>query len=128
MNAWAVSFETRPAGYVKMLNSFALSKRFAAVGDVAVTRKGDGIAAALGGEQKKDEASRQTGRRRRRGASLSESDRDESSQKLKDGIVTDPATDEPLKVSMTVEIYDFRSLETDETHEEEDSKTKGESK
>lgn len=128
VNVWTVSFETRPEGYVKTLNAFALSERFAVVSDVSVTRKVDAVAAALGGEVKKDEPTLQTSRRRRRGAAAAEKNEGGDVSKLKDGVVTDPASDEPLVISMAVAVYDFRSLERSGEPAEEDSGKKGDLK
>ncbi len=134
VNAWTVAFETRPAGYVKTLNAFALSERFAVVEDVTVTRKADAVVAALGGEEKKEENVRQSGRRRRRAGSLAEPKDGDDAARLKDGVVTDPSLDEPLKVFMTVKVYDFRTLEAEEKEIADDgaagkdSKKKGASK
>lgn len=128
VNVWNISFETRPAGYVKTLNAFAVSERFAVVSDVSVARKNDAIVTALGGEEKKEgSSSPQSGRRRRRTAVSAEKDAD-SAEKLKNGVVTDPSTDEPLKISMTVSVYDFRTLEKTDDSAEEDSGKKGEAK
>lgn len=127
VNPWSVSFETRPAGYVKTLNAFALSPRFAVVGGAAVSRKADVIAEALGGAEKKDETPRQTGRRRRRAVSFAKEEVVDVSEKLKNGVVTDPALDEPLKITMKLKIYDFRTLENPAVDADADGK-KGASK
>lgn len=106
----ALEFVTRPAGLVNAVNAFMTAKRFMVVEDFSFVRAKDDIAEALGGDAKKDEPAARPGRRRR-GVQVVEEQKAEEGADKKDGLVTDPASASPLKVSMAVSVYDFRSLE-----------------
>ena len=111
---YVLSFTTKPAGLVRALNAFVVSERFIVVDDFAFTRTKDAIVEALGGDEKKAAAAT-TGRRGRRGrraeadAAPSADAKDDSAAKGR--IVTDPQTDEPMSVVMTLTVRDFNSLE-----------------
>ena len=113
---YIISFLAKPPAFVKCINALATSERFVVVDDFSFVRESDTIATALGGGDKKDAQSAPTGRRRRGRRSEVEEAKDET-EEAKGGIVTDPLLDPPLAVTMTVSVYDFRSLE--ETKEAE---------
>ena len=117
---YAVSFTTKPVGFVKCVNAFETSERFFAVDGFTFSRENDVIASALGGGDKKDasQLSASGGRRRRRGGVVVEQKEDEN--KPKNGIITDPLLDAPLKVEMLISSYDFKTLQ--ETPKEEEKK------
>ena len=102
-------FNTRPAGFVKVLNALETSERFVVVEDFSFVRERDVIAEALGGDEKKQAAS--SGRRGRRGRRAAFEEEEKKEEEPKGGIITDPVLDAPFKVTMTVTVYDFRSLE-----------------
>jgi len=106
---YVISFSALPAAFVRMVNALGSSERFMVVDDFSFFREKDAIADALGGEKKESSEAPSTGRRRRRRAEAEEAKPAEQAEKS--GIVTDPARDVPLKVSMTVSVYDFGSLE-----------------
>ena len=105
--AYTVTFFTRPLGLIKCLNALETNERFFVVDDFTFIRERDVIAEALGGGEKK-EARQQSGRRRRRGAAVQQ---EETESKPKNGIVTDPLLDAPLKVELKVSTYDFGTLQ-----------------
>ena len=108
---YVISFLAKPPAFVKSVNALATSERFMVVDDFSFVRESDVIATALGGGEKKEAQSAPTARRRRgrRGAEVEET-KDEA-EDAKGGIVTDPILDPPLVVTMTISVYDFRSLE-----------------
>ena len=115
---YVVTFMTRPIGLVKTVNALETCERFAVVGGFTFTREKDVIAEALGGDEKKAAEQQATGRRgRRRGRAVQEEEKKE--EDAKGGIITDPLLDAPLKVEMTVSIYDFRTMEEEKKTEEE---------
>lgn len=103
---YALTFATRPAGLVKVINALAASQRFVVVKDVSFREIGDSITPRLSGDKKKDGAQGR-GRRGRRGAVVEEPQVDES--KKANRVVTDPAVNAVFDVSMTVKVYDFRT-------------------
>ena len=111
---YVFSFAARPAALVKAVNALETSERFIVVDSFTFGRAADALAEALGADEKKD-ASQQTSRRGRRGRRAAvEQPKPEEAKELKNGIVTDPAADAPFAVTMTVTVYDFRSLEEGE--------------
>ena len=106
---YGFTFTTRPAGFVKAINALETGERFTVVNDFSFVRAKDVIADALGGDEKKEaqQASSRRSRRGRRAAAQPEAEKEGP----KNGIVTDPVLDEPFTVSMTVTVYDFRTLE-----------------
>ena len=111
---YVFSFSARPAALVKAVNALETSERFIVVDSFTFGRAADALAEALGADEKKD-ASQQTSRRGRRGRRAAvEQPKPEEAKELKNGIVTDPAADAPFAVTMTVTVYDFRSLEEGE--------------
>lgn len=110
---YVFTFAARGPGIVKVVNALATSERFAVIEDFSFGRDKDVVAEALAGDEKKSDAG--SSRRGRRGRRLvqaeAESKEDESAKK--GGIVTDPLLDEPFKVTMTVSVYDFGTLEED---------------
>lgn len=115
---YTVTFTAKPPALVKCVNAFGTGERFIVVEDFSFTRENDVIAAALGGGEKKDAAQQTSGRRRgRRAVQAAEEKPDE---KAKNGIITDPLGDAPLKVSFQVTTYDFKTLQ--EAPKEEEKK------
>jgi hypothetical protein len=114
---YVISFLAKPPAFVKSVNALATAERFIVIDDFSFVRESDVISTALGGGEKKEAQAATSGRRRRgrRGAEAEEA-KDEA-EEAKGGIVTDPLLDPPLVVTMTVSVYDFRSLE--ETKEAE---------
>ena len=110
LHTYSISFQTRAPAFVKILNALGTSERFVVVDDFSFARETDVIAAALGADEKKDAAPQPGRRRRGRRAQEQEPEKDESAS-AKNGIVTDPVLDPALSVTMTVSVYDFRSME-----------------
>ena len=108
-NTYVFAFTTRPAAFVKAVNLLGTGERFTVVENFALQRPNDALASVLGGESKQQDNQR-AGRRRSRRAAAVEQEPAENSA-LKNGIVTDPLLDAPFAVTMTLTVYDFRSLE-----------------
>jgi len=111
VQAYRVVFTTRPAGLVKCINALETNERFFVVEDFALTREKDAIAEALGGGEEKAAAAQQTSGRRRRRAAAQAVEPKEEETKPKNGLVTDPQIDAPVKVELTVSTYDFKTLQ-----------------
>ena len=108
--SYVFTFATKPAGFAKVLNALVVSERFISVDGFTFSRAKDALAEALGGEEKKEAAAAAGGRRgRRRGAAVQE--KKEEKKEVSSGIVTDPLLEEPIAVTLTATVYDFRSLE-----------------
>lgn len=118
--SYVFTFTTRPSGFAKVVNALSTSERFIMVDGFTFVREEDPIASALGGGEKKSaDAPAARGRRGRRAAAVVESKPEgEEGGKLKNGIITDPVQDPPLKVTMTLTVYDFRTLEDQGKDEE----------
>ena len=114
-NTWVVTYTTRPQGLVKSLNAFVTGERFTVVEGFTFSREKDVIAEAIGGGDKKQAEQQSSGRRRRRAAVVEEKKEEEEP---KNAIITDPLMDAPIKVEMTLTVYDFRTLEEEKTEEE----------
>jgi len=109
---YTISFLARPAAFVKSVNALSTSDRFIVVDDFSFVRESDAIALALGDGDKKEAQPA----RRRRGRRDAREEEEPKAEEAKGGIVTDPVLDPPLAVTMSVSVYDFKSLE--ETKEE----------
>ena len=118
-HSYVFVFSARPQALVKAVNAFATSERFVTVDDFSFRRASDVIAEAFAADEKKAESSSNRGRRRRRAASALEEASAEEGAKANDGIVTDPQRDQPINVTMTLTVHDFRSLDDTEKSEEE---------
>ena len=114
-----VEFRAMPPALVAVANSLMVSRRFIVVDDMTFSRERDELSEKLGGEGKKP-AEAQAGRTGRRGRRARQDDAEESAgADVQSGIVTDPQTAPALRVSMTISVYDFRSLEGGKTETEE---------
>ena len=125
---YTVVYRARPNALVKSLNALATCERFIVVDAVSFDRARDGLAEALGGEEKKAEVAQTGGRRRRRRGgdeqqSAAQASAEESA--AKGGIVTDPVIDAPFTVTLAVTVYDFGSL-ADDAANKDDAATKDE--
>lgn len=117
---YVVACKTRPAAFVKALNALATSDRFMSVEDMSLRREKDALAEGLGAEKKDEAAAPATGRRRRRSSFEQEEKVEEKkTEESLYTVITDPATDLPLDVQLTVTVYDFRSLEENKEGEVE---------
>lgn len=113
-------FATRAPAFVKVVNALGTNERFMVVDDFTLARTVDPIGVALGGGDKREAAARSAGRGRRgrRGAVVEEKKEDAAE---KSGIVTDPALDAPFTVTLTLTVYDFKTM-AEETKTEEAGK------
>lgn len=115
--SYVFTFTARPPALVKLVNALSTSERFIVVDDLSCARAKDVIVEALGGDEKKQEAQPQRSRRRvRRAQAVVEEEKKEDD--AKNGIVTDPQMDDPLVVTLSATVYDFRSLEGGDKSEE----------
>lgn len=107
---YRLTFNTRPSGFVKALNALTVCERFVVVDEFSFRRTKDAIVDALSGEKKDAEGSGSSRRRRsRRGEAEAEQPKDAPA--TKNGVITDPQTDDPMNVTLAVSVYDFGSLE-----------------
>lgn len=110
--SYVFTFSARPPAFVKAVNALGTCERFVIVDSVSVDRAEDALAEALGGSEKK-EASRSGGGRRpsRRAAAEQKS---EKQDEAKAGVVTDPQTAAPLKVTLALTVCDFGMFSADD--------------
>ncbi len=117
--SYVFTFAAKPTAFIQTLNELEASERFITVDSFTFARPVDAIATALGGDEKKPaEAQASGGRRGRRGRRGAEQSAPvagdgDGTGAGKNGLVTDPLKDDPLKVTMTMTVHDFRSLEED---------------
>lgn len=104
---YTITFATRPAGLVKVVNALAASQRFVAVTGFSFKETGDKITPRLSSDGKKD-AAQGRGRRGRGRALVAEEPKVDESRK-ENRLVTDPAVNAEFDVTMTVKVYDFRT-------------------
>ena len=134
--SYIFTFAAKPAAFIRTLNELEAAERFITVDSFAFARPVDAIAAALGGGDKKSAEVQSSGRRGRRGrrgaeadaSSLQASGQETASPEGKNGLVTDPLKDDPLTVTMTVTVHDFRSLEENGEATSSSLEKKGDSK
>ena len=115
-HSYVFTFAAKPAAFIQTLNELEASERFITVDSFTFVRPVDVIAAALGGGDKKSAEAQSSGRRGRRGRRGAEqpapvAEDGDGTGTVKNGLVTDPLKDDPLTVTMTVTVHDFRSLE-----------------
>ena len=124
--SYVFTFAAKPTAFIRTLNELEASERFITVDSFSFARPTDVIAAALGGDDKKAaEAQASGGRRGRRGrrgaeqpdATAPRGEDAAGTEASKNGLVTDPLKDDPLTVTMTVTVHDFRSLEEEKSEE-----------
>lgn len=109
--SYVISFTSRPAALVKVLNALVVCERFVTVDALTFARPKDAVASAFGEDEKKQEASGgRRGRRGRRGSGEASAPESDGKDKSKNRIVTDPQLDEPMSVVLTVTVSDFNSL------------------
>ena len=121
--SYVFTFAAKPAAFIRTLNELEASERFITVDSFTFARPVDVIAAALGGDDKKSAEAPGAGRRGRRGRRGAEqsapaAENGGGTAEDKNGLVTDPMKDDPLTVTMTVTVHDFRSLEEEKSEEE----------
>lgn len=132
--SYVFTFAAKPAAFIRTLNELEASERFITVDSFTFARPADVIAAALGGDDKKAAEAQSSGRRGRRGRRGAEAEAPASKlagtgeEAGKNGIVTDPQKDDPLTVTMTVTVHDFRSLEENGEATSSSLEKKGDSK
>lgn len=120
--SYVFTFIARPPAFVRAINTLCNCERFVIVDSVSIARTADAISDALGGTEKK-EASRPSGRRGSRRAAAAEQ-KDEKQDEAKAGVVTDPQSDAPLKITIALTVCDFGLLADDD----EDEKKKEDAK
>lgn len=111
--SYVISFTSRPAALVKVLNALVVCERFVTVDALTFARPKDAVASAFGEDEKKQETSGgRRGRRGRRGSgeAPSQTPGEDDKSASKNRIVTDPLLDEPMSVVLTVTVSDFNSL------------------
>ena len=117
---YVFTLESRAPGFVKAVNALSTAERFIVVDDFSVAQgQGrDAISDALGGDEKKSsqQASSRRSRRGRRGAAQEEPTA-QADALAKSGVVTDPLLDAPKVITLTLSVYDFHSLEEEDSEE-----------
>lgn len=106
---FTVDFRAKPSQLVDAVNCFASDPRFIVVERFTFSRGKDELVECLGGDAKADAPKQTVRTRRRRGAAAPV--KETTSAETAKGVVTDPLAAEPLEVSMTFAVYDFRTLE-----------------
>ena len=110
---YTFTFLARGASIVKIFNELAVCQRFMAVDSMTFAREQDSLAMELGDGKKSDQpvagGRGRRGRRGRGGFAPAEENKDE--EEKENPIVTDPTTESPYKVTLTVSTYEFHSLE-----------------
>ena len=119
---YTVTFSSRPAGLVRIMNALAVSPRFVSVAGFSFKETGDTITPRLSAESSKENARGRGGRRGRRGAAVEEAVDD---SKKENRLVTDPAANAVFDVTMTVKVYDFRTPPEEENDAKSKKKKKG---
>ena len=119
--SYVVTFAARPAALVKAVNALGTHERFIVVDSMTMMHTADPISDALGGTDKKKEASSRGGRRGSRRAAADE-DKKKTEEEV-GGIVTDPAADAPMRVTLKLTVYDFGLLGDDADEDEKPVKT-----
>ena len=122
--SYVFTFSARPPAFVRAVNALATCERFVIVDSVSVARTEDAISDALGGTEKKESAARPGGRRGSRRPAAAAKQKSENPDEAKAGVVTDPQTDAPLKVTLALTVCDFGLLADDDDDEKkkEDAK------
>ena len=116
--AYVFTFSALPAAFVRVVNALATGERFTAVTDFSFSRSPDVVNEMLGGEERKAEASAPAGGRgRRRRATAAVEKKADEEEPAGSRVVSDPATDAPMTVTLSVVVHDFKTLEG-ETSEE----------
>jgi len=105
---FTVDFLARPEALVSFVNGAAAATRYIVIEDFRFAREKDVLVEELGGEEKSAAAPAAGGRRSRRRAAAVQAEAT-AAEAPKTGVVTDPATAAPLKVTMVFAVYDFRS-------------------
>lgn len=121
---YTVTFSTRPAGLVRVLNALAADHRFVVVDGFSFKETGDSITARIAGEEEKKAAALgRRGRRGRRGAAVEAAPEEEG--KKENRVVTDPALNAVFEVTMTAKVYDFRTPPEDPAEKSKKKKRRG---
>ncbi len=121
--SYVFTFSARPPAFVRAINTLCNCERFVIVDSVAIARTEDAISDALGGTEKK-EAARPSGRRGSRRPAAAAEQKSEKQDEAKAGVVTDPQSDAPLKITLALTVCDFGLLADDD----EDEKKKEDAK
>lgn len=116
VETYLLALQANPAAMLDVIRILSFQDRFTVVESLAFSRERDAIGEALGGEEKKEAAAAAGGRRGRRRFAVEEA-KDKEEKKSGGSVVFDPETDATLNVTLTVSVYDFRSLEDDEKGE-----------
>ena len=109
---YAIDFRAKPAALVKAVNALATSQRFIVVESFDFAREGDMIGKALGEGDKKGATEQQSSRSRRRRPRPTEAEfgadaAQDAAAEANNGVVIDPAKEEPFLVRTIVATYDF---------------------
>ena len=105
---YVVTCQTRPAAFVRVLNTLASLPRFMVVTDFSFGHEKDEILANLGGEKKEEAKPSRSSRRRGSQKADAKAEKADETPALFT-VVADPATEAPLQASLTVKVYDFGS-------------------
>ena len=108
--SYVVTFAARPAALVKAVNALGTHERFIVVDSMTMMRTADPVSDVLGGTDKKKEASARGGRGRGSRRAAADDQKKKGAEETGGGIVTDPATDAPMRVTLKLTVYDFGLL------------------
>lgn len=122
---YTVTFSSRPAGMVRVLNALAADHRFVAVDGLAFRETGDSITARLAGDEEKKAAESRRGRGRGRGRRGDDAPAENEEGKKENRVVTDPTVNSVFDVTMTLKVYDFRTPPEDPEENKSKKKKRG---
>lgn len=118
VETYLLAFQANPAAMLDVVRVLSFQDRFTVTESLSFSHERDAIGEALGDEEKKEAAAATGGRRNRRRAVADEEGKSDAEKKKSGGsVVFDPERDATLNVTLTVSVYDFRSLEDDEKGE-----------
>lgn len=103
--SYVFTLTAKPSAFVKAVNALSSTQRFIVIDDFSLTRPTDFIGDALAGDEKKAASGAAARRAAKRRAANGD-----GNEKKGDTIV-DPMTAEPLKVVLSLTVFDFRSRE-----------------
>lgn len=120
--SYVITFAARPAALVKAINALGTHERFIVVESMTMMRAGDPVSDALGGTDKKKESAGRGGRGRGARRASADEQKKKDAEEAGGGIVTDPLTDAPMRVTLKMTVYDFGLLGDDSDEDEKTAK------
>ena len=105
---YAVTFSTRPAAFVKILNAFAADPQFIVVKSISFRESSDMILERITAvESANDKKNQPAMSARRRRAAMAAAEAENAEPKKENRLVVDPELDAPVTVNLALEVYAF---------------------